>query len=131
MKQIFHPYTKWEDFKNGMWNKVEDSIEDEMLQIAIEFTGDHKKYGLAMLRVIEEWPMTCEHNLTDNGINQRAFIGHCAVCLELKIPEYITRMAWHYLSQKQQDLANNQADIAIAKWKENYLCLNKNLEFQF
>ncbi len=131
MKQVYHHYSKWEDFKNGMWNKVSQQEEDEMLKIAIDFTGDYKLYGKAMLRVIKEWPLTCEHNLTDNAINQRAFIGHCAVCLELGIPEYITRMAWHHLSQEQQDLANNEATVAITQWKKEYLCQKENLEFQF
>jgi hypothetical protein len=116
MKQIYHNYTKWEDFKNGMWLKVEVEKENEMLQKAITFTGDHEMYGKAMLRVIKEWPITCEHHLTDNAINKKAFIGHCAVCLELGIPEYIVRMAWHYLTKEQQDLANNAADKAISKW---------------
>ena len=120
VKQVYHHYTKWEDYQNGMWNKVSQDQEDEMLKIAIEFTGDHKLYGKAMLRVIKEWPIACEHNLTDNNINQRAFIGHCAVCLELGIPEYITRMAWHYLTKQQQDLANNEATLAINKWFNNY-----------
>jgi len=113
MKQLFHHYTLWEDFNAGMWNKVTKLQEDEMVKIAVEFTGNAVKYGSAMIRVIDEWPVTCEHNLTDLNQNRRAFIGHCAVCLQLGIPEYITRIAWHKLSQKQQDEANAMADNAI------------------
>jgi hypothetical protein len=91
-----------------------------MLPQTIEFTGDHIKYGLAMMRVIREWPITCEHNLTDNSINQKAFIGHCAVCLQLGIPEYITRMAWKYLSKDQQDKANERAQFAIDTWNLDF-----------
>ena len=135
MKQIFHHYSKWEDYKNGMWRKVTKEDEENMLKIAIDFTGNYKKYGAAMFRVIKEWPFTCEHNFTDNGINHQAFVGHCAVCLELGIPEYITRMAWHFLTQEQQDLANLEADKAKEEWINNYKrsekCLNENLEFQF
>ena len=113
MKQLFHNYIHWEDFKNGMWKRVTAIEENSMLLTAIEFTGDAERYGKAMLRVVNEWPITCEHNLTDSSLNRRAFIGHCAVCLELGIPEYITRLAWHELSQKQQDDANLKADYAI------------------
>jgi hypothetical protein len=110
----------WEDFKYGMWRKVKPEEEQEMLKTAIEFTGNHVKYGLAMMRVIREWPLACEHNLTDNSINQKAFIGHCAVALQLNIPEYITRMAWGYLSKEQQDKANGRAQHAIDTWKLDY-----------
>ena len=120
MKQIFHHYQKWEDFKNGMWRKVSPEDEVSMLAEAKAFTGDHTKYGLAMMRVIREWPLTCEHNLTDNSINQKAFIGHCAVTLQLGIPEYITRMAWGMLTEEQQTKANERAQHAIDTWKLDF-----------
>lgn len=120
MKQKYHHYTKWEDYQNGMWRKVKREDEVKMLQTAIEFTGDHTRYGKSMQRVIKEWPIACEHNLTDFNINQKAFIGHCAVCLELGIPEYIVRSAWGKLTDEQRLLANKQAELAINKWHNEY-----------
>lgn len=117
MKQIYHPYWNWEDFKAGMWRKVSPEDELSMLAQAIEFTGDHVKYGQAMLRVVDEWPITCEHNLSNDSLSRRAFIGHAAVCLELGIPEYIVRMAWGKLTDNQRIEANKVADIAIGKWE--------------
>jgi hypothetical protein len=119
MKRIYHNYLKWEDYLNGMWRKVLPEEEEEMLHVAIEFTGDHSRYGSAMRRVIKEWPFTCEHNITDNSINKKAFIGHCAVCIELGIPEYITRQAWGFLNQEQQDLANLEAENTIKEWYQS------------
>ncbi len=119
-KRIYHHYEKWEDFKAGMWKRCLPEDEKELLEKAIEFTGNHVKYGLAMMRVIREWPLTCEHNLTDNSINHKAFIGHCAVCLQLDIPEYITRLAWSYLNKDQQDKANERAQYAYEMWKLDY-----------
>lgn len=116
MKRVYHNYTKWEDYHAGMWKQLSKTELELHLQTAIDFTGDHERYGAAMQRVIVEWPITCEHNLTDKSMNQRAFIGHAAVCLELGIPEYITRAAWHFLTKEQQDLANAQADRAIKDW---------------
>lgn len=120
IKRIYHHYEKWEDYKNGMWNKAEKKDEGRLLKLAIEFTGNHKKYGRAMQDVIREWKFTCEHNLTDNSINKKAFIGHCAVSYRLNIPEYITRLAWHELTEEQQNLANAQAERAIKKWELNH-----------
>lgn len=117
MKQIFHNYTKWEDFINGMWRKETKQYEEKFLPIAIEFTGNDELYGSAMLEVIDNWKITCEHNLSDKSINRKAFIGHCAVCYKLGIPEYITRMAWHHLTEDQQNKANKRAEYAIKQWE--------------
>lgn len=99
-----------------MWGVSENP--ESQLKTAIEFTGDHEKYGQAMSRVIHEWKYSCEQNLTDLGMNRRAWIGHAAVCLELGIPEHITRKAWSYLSFEQQRLANAQADRNIYLWEQ-------------
>lgn len=120
MERIYHPYNVWEDYKNGMWRKETPENEKKLLDKAIDFMGNHEEYGAWMMRVIKEWPLTCQHNLTDTTQNRKAFIGHCACCLAFCCPEYITRDAWGYLTKKQQDDANRQAEKAIALWeKEN------------
>ena len=85
--------------------------------MAIEFTGDAELYGSYMLRVTQEWPNSCEHNLTDRSQNRRAWIGHAAVALAIQCPEDIVRSAWSRLSEKQQIDANAQADAAIRSWE--------------
>jgi len=122
----------WEDYKNGMWRKITNEERQDYLLKAISFTGNTELYGSWMLKVIEEWPYTCEQNLTDNAINQQAFIGHCACCLAIGCPEDITREAWWHLTQEQQDKANLKADYAIFKWKSNHIkCLKNQLELMF
>lgn len=120
IKQIYIPYYKWEDYKNGMWERNVDN-ESEKLKTAIEFTGDYKKYGKAMNIVVILWKNTMINSLTNPSINQKAFVGHCAVCYQLSIPEYITRKAWKYLTEKQRNLADWEAEKAIRKWKMSYL----------
>lgn len=120
MKRIYHHYLKWEEHIFGMWIKVSKAQEIKLLKKAIKFTGDHKLYGSFMKRIIKEWPISCEQNLSHRTMNRQAWIGHAATCLAIKCPEYITRLAWHNLSQNQQDLANGQADKAIALWEKRY-----------
>lgn len=133
IKRIYHPYWMWEESKSLMWSTVDNR--DEMLKIAIEFTGDHKKYGLAMFRVIKEWPISCEHNLSDTSQNRRAWIGHAACALEIKCPEDIVRQAWHHLTDEQRTLANKAADNAISAWenkiKGTEQCQKNQLELTF
>lgn len=117
MSRIFHPYHLWEDFQNGMWRLVEKSEEEIYLQKAIDFTGNHELYGHWMLKAVEQWKHSCEHNLTNTSMNRRAWIGHAAVCLAIGCPEYLTRLAWWQLTKEQQDLANAKADEAILIWE--------------
>lgn len=116
MRRIWHPYTDWEEYHFGMWREISRAEHDEMLPKAIEFTGDCNRYGSAMLRVIDEWPISCEHNLTDVGQNRKAWLGHAATCLAIGVPEYVTREAWGHLTQEQQDCANSKALQAIRSW---------------
>lgn len=123
----YKPYWEWEDWLNGMWRRLDKSEEKAMLELAINFTGDHMRYGAAMQEVIFEWPNTMLHNLTNVSINRKAFVGHCACQYKMNLPEYIVRMAWKELSDKQRYLANCQAELAINKWESYYEGKNKDL----
>lgn len=119
MKRIWHPYTLWEDWKAGMWRKVQPEQESGFVDAAIRFTGDSKLYGSFMLRVTREWPYACEHNLTETAMNRRAWVGHSAACMAIECPEYLTRRAWWMLTQDQRDAADKQAAEAIMQWDSN------------
>lgn len=118
--KIWHPFDSWEEFHQGMWRKIPAQYRKQNLAWAIKFTGDHKLYGSWMRVVLKEWPISCEHNLSDTGQNRRAWIGHAAVLLALDIPEDITREAWGHLTKKQQDLADNEANKAIGIWEKHH-----------
>ena len=120
MKQIYHPYWKWEDFKNGMWKKISRDEEERLLPLIIEFKSNHNLYGSAMLEVIENWKFACEHNLSDMNINRRAWLGQSACNYKHGWPEYLVREAWNRLTTIQQSLANKMADEAILKWELKY-----------
>jgi len=133
MKQAFHHHEKWEEYIYGMWRTVSKEVECQILPLAVEFTGNHKLYGLAMLRVISEWPISCEQNLTNVSINRRAWLGHAACCLQHGWPEYLVRQAWHHLSQKQQEDANAKASEVIKIFESKYRkkCQKHILELTF
>lgn len=119
MRRIWHPYTSWEEVPAGMWRRVSGAERQELLQKAICFTGDATLYGAAMLRVLQEWPISCEHNLSDEAQNRRAWIGHAACCLAIGCPEDVTREAWAYLTEDQRDQANRKATEAIVAWENS------------
>lgn len=118
-ERVYHPYWDWEEIDHNMWGCV--SNRKKFLRMAVSFTGDHRKYGRFMMRVINEWPISCENALTDYSINRKAWIGHAACALALGCPEDITRSAWGKLTDEQQLLANKEAGRAIQAWELNYL----------
>lgn len=128
MKKIWHPFWLWEDIE--MWRKAPQEEEADYLEKAIEFTSDADLYGSWMLRVIDEFPMACEHNLTDPSLNQQAWIGHAATQLAINCPEYITRKAWSTLTTEQQNEANIKADEAIHEWKQRHSSEGGQLRFE-
>lgn len=117
-ERVYRQLCEWEEIEHNMWGDVVDK--KKYLQKAIAFTGDHKKYGRFMLRVVKEWPVSCENALTDYSINRKAWIGHAACALALGCPEDITREAWGHLTYEQQLLANREAARAISKWEYDY-----------
>lgn len=112
--RVYHPFDQWEEIRFGMWSEVKDR--KAMLQKAIEFTGDHTKYGKYMMRVVNEWPISCENALTDPLLNKKAWVGHAACALAIGCPEDITRQAWGFLTDEQRFLANKEAARAIREW---------------
>ena len=125
MKQAYIPYWDWEDYIGGMWKKLPKDIEPAKLQLAVDFTGDHILYGSAMTEVMHYWPKTMENSLTNKAINRKAFLGHCAVCFKLGIPEYITREAWGLLSNEQRFNANMAAEKNIKNYEVEYKAKNR------
>ena len=116
MSRIYYPYWKWEDFNAGMWRNESAEYEISVFPKIVQFTGNYLEYGSAMMEVIESWPLTMEHNLTNPSLNHLAFIGHCACCYKFGWPEYLVRRAWKVLSKEQQDKANEQARKAYKVW---------------
>ena len=127
IKQVYIPYWEWEDFINGMWRKLDKLQEQEMLQKAIEFTGNWEIYGAAMKKVSIKWPRTMLNTLTNLNVNRRAFLGHCAAQFEINCPEYITREAWGLLTETQRIKADAVAQKHINEWSLNYARKNREI----
>jgi hypothetical protein len=115
MKRVYHPFWNWEDI--GMWRDVTREEHKALVSVAVAFTGDHEAYGAAMLRVVAEMPIACEHNLTAMSMNRQAWIGHAAAYLATGCPEHVTREAWGLLTDEQRMAADAKAAFAIREWE--------------
>ncbi len=128
MERIYHPYWLWEDFKNGFYDNISGEKKKELSLKVIELFNDSKLTKENMMRVINEWKYSCEHNLSNDSMNKIAYLGQAACCLYAGIPNSITMESWSLLSkerQKESDkIANEVLEIWINRNKNIQLCLN-------
>lgn len=117
MNQIYHPYTKLEEHKAGMWRVLHGPERSEAVLRSAELMRNVDGFLAAMLRVISEWPRSCEMALTTIGLNRRAWLGHAGCCIQTGSPEEPTRQAWHTLTIREQNAANAAADKALTEWE--------------
>lgn len=127
MRQLFHPYNKWEDFQNGMY--LEDKIgRKERVLIAKLILTNLPLLEKCMRRVTKEWKYATEQNCTNPSINYQAFLGQCACAIYGNVHEDETREAWGTLTQEERVLANNVADKVYNEWKLDFESEDQNEE---
>ena len=119
MKRIFHHFDKWEDFHHGMYDEDKEARK-ERVKLAASILGDPSTCEKAMRMVIEKWPIATEFNLSNAGINRRAWLGQACCSIYGAVHEDETREAWGYLTNKQRTDANAVADVVDRKWRNRY-----------
>jgi len=117
MKKIFHTYDKWEDYKNGLFSTKEKDDDDLVVELCGKLLSDQKLFKSAIERMTKSWPYSTEENLSDTGINRRAWLGQASCCYEFGARDSVTKLAWNKLDQKTQDEANQTATDFIKKWE--------------
>lgn len=111
--RIFHPYHKLEEFHAGMWRIVRGSERKNYIAAAADLMKAPQDFRDAMIRALDEWPISCEANLTAESVNRIAWLGHAGCCIATGSPEEATRVGWHTLAPDEQDEANRVADEVV------------------
>lgn len=117
MKRIYHPYTEWEDFKNGMYAYSESPLDKVLIQNAIKLLSDPLEFENAAMEVVSVWIKCAENNMTNTSCNRRAWLGQAACCFKYRVPELLTRQAWGRMGVEKRNEANNIA-AKIIKYYE-------------
>lgn len=68
-------------------------------------------------KVLNEWTISCDENLSNIYCNRQAWLGQAACSYLHKAEETITREAWGILSEKKRIEANNIADKIIKEYE--------------
>jgi ParB-like chromosome segregation protein Spo0J len=87
--RIYHTWDKWEAFHAGFFDstpKHRNLSADRCKAMYMEFLRDLPRFHTAMDGVLQEWPNSTEHNLTNDRMNRIAWLGQAAMCWDTGIP---------------------------------------------
>lgn len=115
MKRIFHHYNLWEDYHAHMYDESKEGRK-ERVQKAAQILGTPEICKEAMQKVIDEWRIATEYNLSNAEINRKAWLGQAACSCYAGVHEDETREAWGIMTEQQRVRANKIAAIIIKKW---------------
>lgn len=116
VKRIFHPWDKWEDYRAGFYEKPSGKVKNDMIASVLAMFESSSLTQEYMNRVISDWPLSCEHNLTNNALNRVAYLGQGACCIYAGVPSSVTMEAWSMLSPQRQDEACKIAESVLESW---------------
>lgn len=91
----------------------------EKIPAARELLRNPRKLEDAMHAVVDAWPVSAEHQLTNTEQNRRSWLGQAACRLTVHAPAIATRAAWVQLTDAQRDRANACAERVIREWQED------------
>lgn len=115
MQRIYHRYETWEDYQNGMYDECKQGREERVKQAAC-ILGTADICRKAMEKVISEWTIATEYNLTNAGVNRKAWLGQAACSCWAGVHEDETREAWGTMTDAQRIEANAIAQQIISAW---------------
>lgn len=116
-----HPYHKWEDYHNGMF---EDDITPARVEKCIHVLGNPDECRKAMNRVLTEWKYATETNLLSDVkfkfSGSRSWLG--AACCNIECGATISevRNAWWLMTEEQRKIANIIADELMNEYRSRH-----------
>lgn len=114
--RIFHTHDKWECYKAGFYNtNVEGKTEEECKQEFADLLSDKKKFEKSLDYIINNWKHSCEHYLTNKGMNRIAWLGQAAVVQQTGIPSKYSS-GFFLMTEEQQKEADEIALKYLNKW---------------
>lgn len=115
-QRVFHTYDKWECVNAGFYATRKDGWTSDQCESAYKsLLSDTVAFEQAARRVISEWPLSCEHYLTNSAMNRLAWIGQAAVCITTGVPARFSG-GWSLLTEEQQSAANGVAHKILCEW---------------
>ena len=119
MNRIYHTWDKWECYQAGFFDDKCRNKEttEEAEAVYKKLLSDKPMFSAALFSVINEWPMSCEHNLTNEKMNRIAWLGQAALAYTYNIPSKF-RKGYYMLDNKEKLEADTTALKYLNIWLE-------------
>lgn len=121
MERIYHTWDEWECYPAGFYeNKPKHRNISEGLCKAMyaDFLRDIPRFEAAMEGVLQDWPNSTEHYLSNDRMNRIAWLGQAAMCYATGIPSVFCG-GFNQLTLEEQHAANLAALKYLNKWLES------------
>lgn len=126
IKRIYHPYTLWEDYKNGFFKSETDLNLEEQILACKDLFLDLKEFENVLSVLIKDWKYSMEHNLTNEALNKIAYLGQASCSYKFKISNDISRQGYNLLTEEEKQKADDMAKKYLEKW-ESEIYVNQNI----
>lgn len=114
--RIFHPYDRWEAIQYGFFNSTHPTLTAEQCRYKYKvLLSDIIEFDRVIELIFNEWPNSCEHNLTNRSLNRIAWLGQAAVSYKYKVPAVFSS-GWEMLNAEEKSRANMVAFRALNRW---------------
>lgn len=118
MDRIFHPWHKWECYKNGFYKSDNNYSKEKQIKLSSEIFLDIVWFDKLLKKLLTEWNNSCEHFLTSPGQNVVAWLGQAACAYAYRISNDISRLGYNELSDNEKCIANKVAEENYKFWVE-------------
>lgn len=116
--RIYHTWDKWEAFAAGFFDTTPTNqtlTAARMKTMYADFLRDIPRFQKAMDGVLQDWPNSTEHNLSNARMNRIAWLGQAAMCWDTGVPAAFCN-GYMLLTAEEQEAANLAALGHLNKW---------------
>lgn len=116
--RVYHTWDQWECYPAGFYETRPPSKDMDIegcKQEYANFLRNTHRFSAALFRVLNEWPNSCEHYLTNERMNRIAWLGQASMCIETGISKFFCG-GYFLLSETEQKIADETALIYLNKW---------------
>ncbi len=117
--RVFHEWSKWECYPAGFYSdKPPSGMTAEQCEIAYrDFLSDLQRFESSLSKLLESWPTSCEHYLTNERMNRIAWLGQASMCLDTGVPSRFCG-GYNLLSEEGKVAADTMALKYLNIWLE-------------
>ena len=123
MKKQWFPFWLWEDYQNGMF----EAIDESMIPECVALLSDQPRFYRSATRMVSHWTISAAENLTNKHCNRNAWIGQATCCFELKATERTTKAAWAIMAVDDKIEANCTARRIIDEYSAKYRAIHQRV----